>query len=386
MKITIVGMGYVGLSNAVMLAEKNNVTVLETNSQKVSDLNSKISPIKDSLISKYLKEKTLNLKATTDSLSAYKSSSIIVICTPTNYVDLKSSFDTSSIDDVVAQIDQLNFKGLIVVRSTVPIGYTDGLQSKYPYRNFAFFPEFLREGNSLRDGLNPSRIICGSYNKKGELFLKLLINSAIKKNINVMTVSPSEAESIKLFANSYLAMRVAYFNELDSYALANSLNTKNIIEGVSMDPRIGQHYNNPSFGYGGYCLPKDTKQLVSSFNKTPQSLVSATILSNKKRKEFLVKEILSKSAKSIGVYKLVMKKGSDNFRESALLHVVEKLKRERKIFIFEPLIQDKNFNGIEVINCFDEFVSRSDLIISNRVDDKLSAINKVFSRDIFKIN
>jgi len=311
-----------------------------------------------------------------------------LVCTPTNYNEKDNSFDTSSIKSVIRDISKTKFKGTIIIRSTIPIGFTKEIQKKYKNLNIAFFPEFLREGSALHDSLNPSRIVCGSKHSHAKKFLNLLIDCSAKKNIPTLVTDPNEAEAIKLFANTYLAMRVAFFNELDSFALSKSLNTRDIIDGISMDSRIGNHYNNPSFGYGGYCLPKDTKQLASSYDSIPQELIKATVISNKKRKKFLIDHLKNHSAKRIGVYKLAMKQGSDNWRESAVLEIIKKLKIAKKeILIYEPHFDEKTFMGIKVFNDLNEFKRKCDLIIANRVEDGLTDVaNKVFTRDVFGNN
>lgn len=387
MKITVVGMGYVGLSNAVMLATKHEVSILEIDQEKVLKLNNFQSPIQDSLIETYLKEKDLNLSATSDHNAAYEDTSIIIICTPTNFVNSKVGFDTSSIERVSSQIRELGFNGLIVIKSTVPIGFTESLEKNFPELNFAFFPEFLREGSALEDSLNPSRIICGSHKSEAKEFLNILIDSAQKKYIETLVVSSSEAEAIKLFSNTFLAMRVSFFNELDSYAIAKNLNSENIILGISMDERIGNYYNNPSFGYGGYCLPKDTKQLEADFADIPQELIKATVASNKKRKLFLTEQILKESSGSIGIYRLAMKAGSDNWRESALIDVIANINKDREVLIYEPLFEETFFMGIKVIKDFQRFVEASELILVNRIDEKITPWkNKIYTRDIFQNN
>ena len=388
MKIAVVGMGYVGLSNAIALAQRNTVSVLEISSEKVNLLNDRKSPIVDSLASKYLKKKSVDISATTNAEEAYKNTKYILVCTPTNYNEKDNSFDTSSIKSVIHDISKTKFKGTIIIRSTIPIGFTKEIQKKYKNLNIAFFPEFLREGSALHDSLNPSRIVCGSQDSHAKKFLNLLIDCSAKNNIPTLVTDPNEAEAIKLFANTYLAMRVAFFNELDSFALSKSLNTRDIIDGISMDSRIGNHYNNPSFGYGGYCLPKDTKQLVSSYDSIPQELIKATVISNMKRKKFLIDHLKNHSAKRIGVYKLAMKQGSDNWRESAVLEIIKKLKIAKKeILIYEPHFDEKTFMGIKVFNDLNEFKRKCDLIIANRVEDGLTDVaNKVFTRDVFGNN
>ena len=388
MKITVVGMGYVGLSNAVMLSQNNEVSVLEIDANKVTLLNERKSPIQDDLISRYLQEKSLKISATTDSNIAFTASSFIIICTPTNFIESINSFCTSSIDEVTDNINKIGFNGLVVIRSTVPIGYTKKLQAKYPKLIIAFFPEFLREGSALKDSLNPSRIICGSSAKLARDFIQLLLDAGTSKDVPTLLTEPDEAEAIKLFSNAYLAMRVAFFNELDMFAFTKELNAKDLINGVSMDPRIGNFYNNPSFGYGGYCLPKDIRQLVSSFDEIPQEIIKATVESNKTRKHFISNYLKNHSAKKIGIYKLAMKHGSDNWRETALIDIIELLKKTKKqIFIYEPNFHSKIFMGIEVTDNFDDFIEQIDLVIANRISDQLTTINReVFTRDVFNTN
>ena len=388
MKISVVGMGYVGLANAVMLAKKNEVSIAEIDPKKVDMLNNGESPINDSLITNYLNRQSIKLSATTSHKESYQNAKYIIICTPTNYLAGIKAFDTSGIQSIVNQINKSSFKGLIVIRSTVSIGFTEKLNQEFPKLKIAFFPEFLREGKALYDCLKPSRIICGSGDRKAKNFLKVLLSSSQKKNIDTLITSSSEAESIKLFSNAYLAMRVAFFNELDSFANSKNLNTKNIIDGVSLDERIGSHYNNPSFGYGGYCLPKDTKQLSGSFGEVPHNIIRSTISSNHQRKLYIVDEIIKNSKGSIGIYKLSMKKDSDNFRESSLLFIIKKLKNlNKKLYVFEPMIKSNKFHGIDVIDDFNDFIKRSELIVANRMYSELKARNaNVFCRDIFNTN
>ena len=388
MKIAVVGMGYVGLSNAIALAQRNTVSVLEISSEKVDLLNNRESPLVDSLADKYLKKKSIDISATTKSDEAYKNAKYILICTPTNFDEKNNSFDTSSINSVIDDISKTKFKGTIIIRSTIPIGFTKEVQRKYDSLNIAFFPEFLREGSALEDCLNPSRIVCGSKHSHAKKFLNLLVECSRNKNIPTLVTDSNEAEAIKLFSNTYLAMRVAFFNELDTFALSKSLNTKDIIDGISMDSRIGNHYNNPSFGYGGYCLPKDTKQLVSNYDSIPQELIKATVLSNKKRKNFLISHIKNHTANKIGIYRLAMKQGSDNWRESAVLEIMKRLKVNKKeVLIYEPLFSKKTFTGIKVISDLDKFKENCDLIIANRVEDELRDVSsKIFTRDVFGNN
>jgi UDPglucose 6-dehydrogenase len=385
MNITVIGAGYVGMSNALLLAQKNNVSIIDLDHSKIQKIQNKESPIADELISKYLKKRDVKLEASTSFEDIQKGTDYIVICTPTNFDPKKNSFNTSSIDLTLKRIKSLNLKCGVVIRSTIPIGYTNSINKKYKNLDIAFFPEFLREGKALHDNLYPSRIICGSKSKKAKKFLNLLLESTLKKSVQSIITSPSEAESIKLFSNTYLAMRVAFFNELDSFALDNNLSTKAIIDGVCLDERIQNHYNNPSFGYGGYCLPKDTKQLKSSFNDLPNNLISSIIQSNKTRKKIITKTILDKNPKVVGCFRLVMKKGSDNWRESSIIDILKHLKKKKvDLLIYEPMIESLKFMGIEICKNLDEFKERSSLIITNRDSRHLSGIKqKVFTRDIF---
>ena len=388
MKIAVVGMGYVGLSNAVMLSQHNEVSILEICSKKVDKLNKGKSPIKDSLISDYLKSKSLQISATIDFKKAFANAEFIVICTPTNFIESENAFCTSSIDSVIQQINSIGFKGLVIIRSTVPVGYTKKLQSICPNFKIAFFPEFLREGSALYDSLHPSRIICGSSDVLAKKFLNLLLQCCEKKNLSTLITGAEEAEAIKLFSNAYLAIRVAFFNELDSFSFLKNLSAKEIINGVSMDPRIGNTYNNPSFGYGGYCLPKDIKQLAASFDKIPQGLLSAAQESNQKRKKLIAEYVLQHKAKRIGIYKLAMKQGSDNSREAALIDIINMLnKSQKEIFIYEPSLKENVFMSIKVENDFNDFIKNVDLVITNRVTKELVATKKeIFTRDIYNIN
>ena len=391
MKIAVVGMGYVGLANAVMLSRYHQVSIAEIDAQKVHNLNQGISPLKDPEITSYLNQNQLRLSATNDHLSAYQDAAYILICIPTNFIESQQCFDTLGIEAVLRQISETNFSGVVIIRSTVPIGFTEEVQKKFSDLVIAFYPEFLREGQALHDSLSPSRIVCGSSNVPAQEFISILKNCAIKKNIKTLVTSSSEAEAIKLFSNAYLAMRISFFNELDTFALSESLETEKIIDGICMDDRIGGHYNNPSFGYGGYCLPKDMKQLYSHLRKLPLPLLKATIFSNKKRKQYLLNKILDRSQGAIGIYGLAMKSDSDNYRESSILWIIQQLKkREKDLLIFEPLINSVQYQGIPVINDLDAFYEQSDLIIANRTDKDLEAKdamqNKIFSRDIFHRN
>ena len=388
MNITILGAGYVGLSNAILLAKNNQVTLVDIDKEKISLLKKKKSPIRDSLIQRYLSKKNLSLTFDTQINNNLSKSKAVLIATPTNFDPKTKSFDTVSIEDILKKLKRNKFSKLVVIRSTVPVGFTEKMQKKYPNIDIAFFPEFLREGDALRDSLYPSRIICGSKTNKARFFLNLLKDSAIKKNIQTQITSSSEAEAIKLFSNMYLAMRIAFFNELDSFSLSKNLHSKEIIDGLSSDPRIGNYYNNPSFGYGGYCLPKDTQQLRQNFKDIPQKLIQATIQSNHLRKKFIVNEILKRKAKIIGIYRLSMKTGSDNWRESAIIDVIKSLKREQnQLIIYEPLLSKKTFMGISIENDLEKFKNKSKLIVANRFDGALGDNDEIlFTRDIFNEN
>ena len=388
MNITILGAGYVGLSNAILLAKNNQVTLVDIDKEKISLLKKKKSPIRDSLIQSYLSKKNLSLTFDTQISNNLSKSKAVLIATPTNFDPKTKSFDTVSIEDILKRLKRNKFSKLVVIRSTVPVGFTEKMQKKYPNIDIAFFPEFLREGDALRDSLYPSRIICGSKTNKARFFLNLLKDSAIKKNIQTQITSSSEAEAIKLFSNMYLAMRIAFFNELDSFSLSKNLHSKEIIDGLSSDPRIGNYYNNPSFGYGGYCLPKDTQQLRQNFKDVPQKLIQATIQSNHLRKKFIVNEILKRKAKIIGIYRLSMKTGSDNWRESAIIDIITSLKREKnQLIIYEPLLSKKTFMGISIEKDLEKFKNKSKLIVANRFDSALGDNDEIlFTRDIFNEN
>ena len=387
MKISIVGAGYVGLSNAILLAKNNDVNLFDIDNEKINLLKNKKSPIKDTLIEKYLSKKTLSLSFD-NKLGTLNKTQAVLIATPTNFDTKKNSFDTSSIEGILSKLREKKYSKLVIIRSTVPIGFTDRMQKKFPDLDISFFPEFLREGQALKDSLYPSRIICGSNTKKGRNFLKVLEKSSIKPKAESQITSPSEAEAIKLFSNTFLAMRISFFNELDSFATSNNLSAKNIIEGVSSDSRIGNYYNNPSFGYGGYCLPKDAKQLEQNFGKIPQKLISGAIQSNALRKRFILNEILNKKVNKIGIYRLSMKAGSDNWREAAVLDIIKGLKKEAKqVMIFEPMIKTKTFMGFRIENDLAKFKKESKLIISNRIDKDIEdKADILFTRDIFEDN
>jgi len=387
-KITVVGSGYVGMSLAVLLAQHNDVVVLDVDAARVDAVNAKQSTVADTEIKAFLSEKVLSLTATLDKHAAYEGASFVVVATPTNYDSDTNGFDTSTVDGVVSDVLKLNLGALVVIKSTVPVGYTKSLQEKYDTNRVIFSPEFLREGHALKDNLNPSRIIVGSQLEAGKSFADLLIEGAEKEDIDILFIPSTEAEAIKLFANTYLAMRVSFFNELDSYALANDLDTKSIIEGVCLDQRINEGYNNPSFGYGGYCLPKDTKQLLANYELVPQTLVQAIVSSNATRKDFIADSIIKLNPKVVGIHRLVMKRGSDNFRASAIQGIMKRIKAKGiEVVVYEPTYDAVEFFQSEVMRSLDEFKIKSDVIIVNRVTDELDdVVHKVFTRDIFGDN
>lgn len=387
-KITVVGSGYVGMSLAVLLAQNNDVTVLDIDPERVNKINNKNSTVVDIQIERFLSKKKLSLTATLNKKRAYKDSNFIVIATPTNYDPVNHGFDTSSVDSVVKDALEISKEAILVIKSTIPVGYTKSLTEKYRTDRIIFSPEFLREGSALYDNLYPSRIIIGGHIEAGQAFLNLLLQNTAKKDVDTFFMNSTEAEAVKLFSNTYLAMRVSFFNELDSFALSNDLNTNDIINGVCSDIRISQGYNNPSFGYGGYCLPKDTKQLLANYKKVPQSLIQAIVASNKTRKEFIASEIVNRNPKTVGFYRLVMKEGSDNIRSSAIIDVLKRIKAQHMdIIIYEPILDEKLFFGIKVLNNLEEFKQKSNLIVANRIDDLLADVyDKVFSRDLFREN
>ncbi len=385
MKIAIAGTGYVGLSMATLLSQNNEVVALDIVPEKVDMINKRISPIKDKEIEEFFANKKLNLRATTDYIDAFSGAEYIIISTPTNYDDEKNHFDTSSVEDIIQKVKSMNIDTTMVVKSTIPVGFIESMKKKYDIDNIMFSPEFLREGRALYDNLYPSRIIVGEKSKRAEKFAELLKQGAIKKDIVVKYMGSTEAEAVKLFANTYLALRIAYFNELDTYAELKGLDARSIIEGVGLDPRIGTYYNNPSFGYGGYCLPKDTKQLLANFDNVPQNLIRAIVRANKTRKSHIVNMVMQRNPDVVGIYRLTMKAGSDNFRSSAIQGVIERLKEEDvEIIIYEPTLELKEFSGCKVIKDFDEFVKKSDIILANRMDEKIKDYkDKVYTRDLY---
>ena len=385
MKIAVAGTGYVGLSIATLLSQKNEVYALDVIPEKVEMINKRISPIKDEYIERYFAEKDLNLKATLDYKEAFEGAKYIVISTPTNYDDVLNHFDTSSVEDIIQKVKSINIDTTMVVKSTIPVGFIEGMKKKYNIENIMFSPEFLREGKALYDNLYPSRIIVGEKSKRAEEFANLLKQCALKDDIETKFMGSTEAEAVKLFANTYLALRVAYFNELDTYAELKGLNTKDIIEGVCLDPRIGNYYNNPSFGYGGYCLPKDTKQLLANFDNVPQNIIRAIVRSNRTRKKHIVEMVMRKNPDVVGIYRLTMKTNSDNFRASAIQEIIERLKDEGvEVIIYEPTLKAETFNGCRVVSDFEEFAEDSDVILANRLDDVLKDVkDKVYTRDLY---